>query len=165
MAESRAEYDRRIAKTEAIAAKTNKAVNGLTSRWGRFVESLVAPAALRLFQERGILVDRTLQRLKAPRGKNNLEIDIFAVNGTIGVVIEVKSRLTQKHVRKFLHKLEVFKSVFTEYSQHQLYGALAAIDIDGDVDTYAENQGLFIIEQSGNTVYISTDSTFTPRTW
>ena len=87
----------------------------------------MAPAALKIFQGRGILVDRTLQRLKVPRGKNNLEIDIFAVNGTIGVVIEVKSRLTQDDVRKFLKKLEIFKSVFTEY--------------------------------------ISTDSTFTPRTW
>jgi hypothetical protein len=42
---------------------------------------------------------------------------------------------------------------------------MAAIEIDGDVNHYAENQGLFIIEQSGNSVYISTDSTFTPRTW
>lgn len=58
MAESKAEADRRaaeaevrLAKAEAIAAQANQAVNSLSSRWGRFVENLVAPAVLRLFQE------------------------------------------------------------------------------------------------------------------
>ena len=162
---SKTEFDRRIAKSERIAAQANEAVNNLSSRWGRFVENLVAPAALRLFQERGILVDRTCQRMKAPRGQQNLEIDIFAVNHDVAVVIEVKSRLTQDHVRKFLNTLEIFKSVFTEYSHHQLYGAMAAIEIDGEVDKYAENQGLFIIQQSGDSVCISTDRAFVPRTW
>jgi len=165
MAESKEEYDRRIAKTERIAAQANEAVNNLSSRWGKFVENLVAPAVLKLFQERGILVERTYQRMKAPRGKQNLEIDIFAVNHDVAIVIEVKSRLTQDHVRKFIHTLEVFKTVFTEYAHHQLYGAMAGIEIDGDVDKYAENQGLFIIQQSGDSVCISTDRSFVPRTW
>jgi len=51
-AESKEEFDRRIAKTERIAAQANEAVNNLSSRWGRFVENLVAPAVLKLFQER-----------------------------------------------------------------------------------------------------------------
>ena len=165
MAESKEEYDRRIAKTERIAAQANEAVNNLSSRWGRFVENLVAPAVLKLFQERGILVERTYQRMRAPRGKQNLEIDIFAVNHDVAIVIEVKSRLTQDHVRKFIQTLEVFKTVFTEYAHHQLYGAMAGIEIDGDVDKYAENQGLFIIQQSGDSVCISTDRSFVPRTW
>jgi len=162
---SKAEYDRRIATTERIAAQANEAVNNLSSRWGRFVENLVAPAVLRLFQERGILVDRTSQRMKAPRGQQNLEIDIFAVNHDVAIVIEVKSRLTQDHVRKFLNTLGIFKTIFTEYQNHQLYGAMAAIEIDGEVDKYAENQGLFIIQQSGDSVCISTDRNFVPRTW
>jgi len=165
MAESKEEYDRRIAKTERIAAQANEAVNNLSSRWGKFVENLVAPAVLKLFQERGILVERTYQRMRAPRGKQNLEIDIFAVNHDVAIAIEVKSRLTQDHVRKFIHTLEVFKTVFTEYAHHQLYGAMAGIEIDGDVDKYAENQGLFIIQQSGDSVCISTDRSFVPRTW
>ena len=165
LAKSKEEYDRRIAKTEHIAAQANEAVNNLSSRWGRFVENLVAPAVVKLFQDRGILVERTYQRMKAPRGKQNLEIDIFAVNHDVAVVIEVKSRLTQDHVRKFLNTLEIFKSVFTEYAHHQLYGTMAAIEIDGDVDKYAENQGLFIIQQSGDSVCISTDRSFVPRSW
>ena len=58
MAQSRAEFDHRAAeaeqrlvRAEAIAAQANQAVNNLSGRWGRFVENIVAPAVLRLFQE------------------------------------------------------------------------------------------------------------------
>ncbi|NEQ15443.1 MAG: hypothetical protein F6K44_17140, partial [Moorea sp. SIO3E2] len=101
LAESRAEFDRRaaeadrrLARVEAIAAQTNQAVNALTSRWGNFVENLVAPAVVRLFQERGILVTAIFQRVKARAGSQNLEIDILAVNTNVAVAVEVKSRLT-----------------------------------------------------------------------
>ncbi len=172
LAESKAEADRRaaeaeqrLARTEAIAAQTNQAVNSLSSRWGHFVENLVAPAVLRLFQERGIPVQEVYQRVKSARGSQNLEIDILAVNDDVAVVVEVKSRLTQDYVRRFLRNLSRFKTAFPHYGNYRIYGAMAAIEIDRDVDTYAENQGLFVIEQSGDTVYISSTPNFTPRTW
>jgi hypothetical protein len=51
---AQAEADRRHAELEKLVTVANNAVNNLTSRWGRFVENLVEPAAVRLFQERGI---------------------------------------------------------------------------------------------------------------
>ena len=159
-----AEAEQRLARTEAIAAQTNQAVNSLSSRWGHFVENLVAPAVLRLFQERGIPVQEMYQRVKSARGSQNLEIDILAVNDDVAVVVEVKSRLTQDYVRRFLRNLSRFKTAFPHYGNYRIYAAMAAIEIDRDVDTYAENQGLFVIEQSGDSVYISSE-TITPRTW
>ena len=160
-----AEAEQRLARTEAIAAQTNQAVNSLSSRWGHFVENLVAPAVLRLFQERGIPVQEVYQRVKSARGSQNLEIDILAVNDDVAVVVEVKSRLTQDYVRRFLRNLSRFKTAFPHYGNYRIYAAMAAIEIDRDVDTYAENQGLFVIEQSGDSVYISSTPNFTPRTW
>ena len=172
LAESKAEADRRAAfaeqrlgKTEAIAEQTNKAVNSLTSRWGRFVENLVAPGVLRLFQERGIAVQEVHQRMKSRRGRENLEIDIFAVDDEMAVAVEVKSRLTQDDVRHFLRNLERFKTAFPHYGNYRIYGAMAAIEIDESVDTYGENQGLFIIKQAGDSVCISNKADFAPRTW
>ena len=172
LAESKAEADRRAAfaeqrlgKTEAIAEQTNKAVNSLTSRWGRFVENLVAPGVLRLFQERGIAVQEVHQRMKSRRGSENLEIDIFAVDDEMAVAVEVKSRLTQDDVRHFLRNLERFKTAFPHYGNYRIYGAMAAIEIDESVDTYGENQGLFIIKQAGDSVCISNKADFAPRTW
>ncbi|MEM7063687.1 MAG: DUF3782 domain-containing protein [Cyanobacteria bacterium P01_B01_bin.77] len=165
MAESKAEYDKRIAKSEAIAAQANRAVNSLSSRWGRFVENIVAPAALRLFQEQGMAVQEVYQRVRSARDQRNLEIDILVVDDDVAVVIEVKSRLTQDSIRQVLRSLEQFKLAFPHYASYRLYGAVAAIEIDKDVDTYAYNQGLFLIQQSGDSVAISNTSDFKPRIW
>lgn len=160
-----AEADKRLARAEAIAAKANQAVNSLSSRWGGFVENIVAPAALRLFQEQGMAVQEVYQRVRSARGNRNLEIDILVVDDDVAVAIEVKSRLTQDSVRQILRSLEQFKSAFPHYGSYRLYGAVAAIEIDKDVDTYAYNQGLFVIQQSGDSVAISNPSDFTPYTW
>ncbi|MEA5462811.1 hypothetical protein [Leptothoe sp. PORK10 BA2] len=172
MAESRAEFDRRsaeaeirLARAESIAAQANQAVNNLSSRWGRFVENLVAPAALRLFQAQGMAVQEVYQRVRSARGNRNLEIDILGVDDDVAVAIEVKSRLTQDSVRQVLRSLERFKEAFPHYASYRLYGAVAAIEIDKDVDTYAHNQGLFVIQQSGDSVELSHTSDFLPRIW
>ena len=165
LAESSAEAEQRLARVEAIAAQTNQAVSALSSRWGQFVENLVAPAALRLFQERGIAVSAIYQRVKASQGNQHLEVDILAVNTDVAVAIEVKSRLTQRNLQRFLQNLERFKTILPQYAPYRLYGAVAAIEIDGDVDTYAANQGLFVIQQSGDSVCISNDASFRPRSW
>lgn len=128
------------------------------------MENLVAPAVLRLFQERGIAVQEVYQRVRSARGSQNLEIDILAVDDDVAVAVEVKSRLTQDYVRRFLRNLSRFKTAFPHYGNYGIYGAMAAIEIDRDVDTYAD-VGLFLIEQSGDSVYISSDTNFTPRTW
>ncbi|MEM1241483.1 MAG: DUF3782 domain-containing protein [Cyanobacteria bacterium P01_H01_bin.26] len=172
MAQSKAEADqraaaaeKRLARAEAIASQANQAVNNLSSRWGRFVENIVAPAALRLFQERGMAVQEVYQRVRSARGNLNLEIDILVVDDDVAVIIEVKSRLTQDSIRQVLLTLERFKQAFPHYGSYRLYGAVAAIEIDKDVDTYAYNQGLFVIQQSGDSVAISNTTDFKPRNW
>lgn len=172
MTESRAEANRRaaaaevrLARAEAIAAQANQAVNNLSSRWGRFVENIVAPAVLRLFQEQGIDVQEVYQRVRSARGNPNLEIGILVVDDNVAVVVEVKSRLTQESIRQVCRSLEQFKAAFPYYANYRLYGAVAAIEIDKDVDAYAYNQGLFVIQQAGDSVAISNTADFVPRTW
>jgi hypothetical protein len=62
MAESRAEYDRRIAKTETIAAKTNKAMNGHINSMAQWQRSRLM----------GMWI--TTQKIRAYLLLNNLEI-------------------------------------------------------------------------------------------
>jgi Holliday junction resolvase-like predicted endonuclease len=148
-----------------IVANTSREVSNLSSRWGQFVENLVAPGVLRLFREREINVQEVAQRMRSARGSRHLEIDVFAVDDDVAVVVEVKSRLTQNDVRQVLNTLTHFKAAFPHYATYQIYGAVAAIEIDKDVDTYAYNQGLFVIVQSGDSIMISNTSDFRPRIW
>jgi Holliday junction resolvase-like predicted endonuclease len=160
-----AEADRRLERLESIAANTSREVAALTTRWGQFVENLVEPAVVRLFQDRGIEVQETARRMKSQRPGAAMEIDIFAVNGDVAVAVEVKSRLSRQDVDDFLARLERFRQAFPHYTDYQIHGAVAGIEIDAGVDRYAYQQGLFVIKQTGDTVAIANDTAFQPAAW
>ena len=158
LAEAKLEHDRNIADLKRI-------VNSLTTRWGRFVEELVQPAVLRLFQEKGIDIKEIYPRARVKRQGIAMEIDVLAVDDTDVVLVECKSRLSKDDVDEFLEKLTRFKIAFPHYKNYQAYGAVAGIEIDEGIDRYAYNKGLFVIKPSGDTVEIINDANFRPRTW
>jgi hypothetical protein len=160
-----AEADRRLAKLEKTVANTSRAVDSLTTRWGRFVEELVEPALISLFRGKGIDVKETYSRARVKRQGIAMEIDILAVDETEVVLVECKSRLSKDDVNEFLEKLSRFKEAFPHYKNYQAYGAVAGIEIDEGIDRYAYKQGLFVIKPSGETVEIINDSGFEPKLW
>ncbi len=149
-----AEADRRLAKLEKTVANTSRAVDSLTTRWGRFVEELVEPAVISLFRGKGIDVKETYSRARVKRQGIAMEIDILAVDETEVVLVECKSRLSKDDVNEFLEKLSRFKEAFPHYKNYQAYGAVAGIEIDEGIDRYAYKQGLFVIKPS-----------FEPKLW
>jgi len=163
------ETDRRLdqvlANTSRQVDKATKAVDALTSKWGRFVESLLVPAVTRLFQERGIPVDKISQRVKARKNGRFMEIDVLAINQGYVVLIEAKSTLSVDDVNEHLQNLRGFKFFFPEYADRKVVGAVAGIVIDAGADRYAYKSGLFVIGQSGETVKILNDKKFAPRAW
>ncbi|MFM6896192.1 MAG: DUF3782 domain-containing protein, partial [Microcystis panniformis] len=108
-AEAKAEADRRLAELEKTVANTSRAVDSLTTRWGRFVEELVEPAVIGLFRSKGIDVKETYSRARVKRQGIAMEIDILAVDETELVLVECKSRLSKDDVNEFLEKLSRFK--------------------------------------------------------
>ena len=158
-----AEADRRIAKLEKTVERTAKAVDSLTTRWGRFVEELVRPAVVRMFRERGLMINHTMERVKSPIGfEYPMEIDILGVNGDSLVAVECKSRLSKDDVDEMCVRLQRFKAAFREYRDYIVYGAVAGIEIDKGIDLYAYRKGLFVIRSSGDTVEIANDEKFQP---
>ena len=123
------ESDHQTQELKCIAANTSREVAGLTTRWGQFVENLVEPSVVRLFQERGIDVQATAQPIKSHRPGAEMEIDIFAVNGDVAVAIEVKSRLSRQDVEDFLARMERFRQAFPHYAEYQIYGAVAGFGV------------------------------------
>ncbi|MGK7929841.1 MAG: DUF3782 domain-containing protein [Microcystaceae cyanobacterium] len=160
-----AEADRSMAELKKTVERTSKAVDSLTTRWGRFVEELVEPAAIKLFRARGINVTQTFSRGKVAKQGVAMEIDILAVNGTDLVALECKSRLSKDDVDYFMEKLKLFKQAFPQYQSFDVYGAVAGIEIDEGIDRYAYKKGLFVIKPSGDTVEIVNDTQFQGRKW
>ena len=160
-----AEAERSMAELKRTVERTSKAVDSLTTRWGRFVEELVEPAVLRLFQEKGIDIKEVYPRARVKRQGIAMEIDILAVDDTDLVVVECKSRLSQDDVDEFIEKLTRFKIAFPHYQNYRAYGAVAGIEINEGIDRYADKKGLFVIKPSGDTVAIINDADFQPNTW
>jgi hypothetical protein len=168
MAELRKQSDRtdqQIANLAVQVAQTNKQVGGLTSRWGEFVENLIKPAAARLFQEKGIDVHLTALRVTGQDDQGSIEIDIIVENTTEVVAIEVKSHLEVRDVKRFLQTLERFKKAFPKHKNDKLYGAVAGIKIDERVNEYAIQEGLFLIQPTGDSVIIANSHDFKPIAW
>lgn len=157
-----AEADRTMEELKKLVRATAEAVNNLTTPLCLFIEEMVEPAVVQLFQERGIDVTQTMSRLKSKRPGAAMEIDILAVNGSELVAVECKSRLSKDDVDDFLDRLQRFKLAFPQFRDFQVYGAVAGIEIDQGIDSYAYRRGLFVIKQSGETVKIINDVQFQP---
>jgi Holliday junction resolvase len=138
-----------------------------TGQWGKLVEALVEPSVLRLFQERGIQVIDTAQRLKTTKNGEQMEIDILATNKDSAIVVEVKTTLKVEDVNDFIiEKLSRFFEFFPKYKGMTLYGAVAGIKIEESADRYAYRKGLFVLTLSGEgMVVILNDEKFRPKQW
>ena len=86
-------------ETERIMRKSddriNKMVEMFTTQWGKLVEALCAPAALKLFKKSGIGIDRIYKesaRAKDPDdGQDVMEIDVLYENCQVMVATAVKT--------------------------------------------------------------------------
>ena len=103
------------------------------------------PGVARLFQDRGIAVNRALQRKRTRLSGEEMEIDLLLVDGDALVAVEVKNTLRVDNVRDLLEDLKTFPDFFPEYRGYRLYGAVAALAIEEKADRYAYRQGLFVL--------------------
>ena len=167
--EQREEADRRFQETERLLKEQSQRVDEqlgqLTNRLGEFVESQVRPAAVRLFQERGIDVNEISSDVSLQKGQEGIQIDILVVNTTQAIAIEVKSKLRQDDVDEHLERLGKFKRLLPRYQGFNILGAVAAMVIPSDVASYAYRRGLFVIAQSGEDLAILNDEKFKPKIW
>ena len=152
-------------KTDQQIQQVNQQLGKLGNRLGEFVEWQVRPAAVRLFQERGIDVHELYTEVSVQRSEGGLEIDLLVVNETTVVLIEVKSKLTKSDVDEHLERLAKFKQFMPRYRDANALGAVAAMVVPEEVSRYAYRRGLFVLAQSGENVMILNNAQFEPRVW
>ncbi len=150
--------DRKIKQVSASIGK-------LGNRLGDFIEDAVRPAAVRLFQSRGIIVHEVQQNVSVQRGDEGLEIDLMVVNDTEAVAVECKSNLKIDDVNEHLERLDKLKRLLPRYANFKVMGAVAAMVIPDNVARYAASKGLFVIGQSGEDMTIRNDEDFKPAVW
>jgi hypothetical protein len=165
LSQAQKETDKQIKETDKQINRVSKQIGELGNRLGEFVEWQVRPAVVRLFQERGINVHEFHPGISVKRDNEGLEIDLLVVNDTDAILVEVKSKLTQRDVDEHLQRLAKFKRLMPRFRDVKALGAVAAMVVPNEVASYACRQGLFVLVQSGENVIILNDAEFTPRVW
>ncbi len=159
------ETDRKIQETDRLVGRISKQLGDLGNRLGEFVEQMVAPAVVRLFQSLGIEVHEVYPGVEVNRHGEGIEIDLLVVNDGVLVAVECKSKLTQEHVDEHLKRMEKLKRLLPTYRNHRALGAVAAMVVSEDVKRYAHNHGLYVLYQNGEGVEVSDPAGFSPKTW
>ena len=158
--ESSAETDRKI---QELSVKIKEARELFESQWGKLIESLVEGDLVKILRERNIDVQRTFPNVSHRSNEDQYEYDIIAVNGTEAVVVEVKTTLKVKHIKKFLEDLKKFPHRVPDFKEKITYGAIAYLKAHEESAIYAEKQGLFVIRATGSSASLINKEGFKPK--
>ena len=135
-----------INHTEQQIEEANKRYGGFTNEFGKMVEDLCKPAALRIFKAEGIDIDHTYEGSRRERaGEEEMEVDVLLCNKTEAVAVEVKTTCFKKDVDYFLKKMRHFKEVFHEFEGKKVYAAIAAMRFANGSDKYSQRKGLYVL--------------------
>jgi len=137
LAQSQQELAQSQKETDKQIKQVNKQIGELGDRLGEFVEYHVRPAVVRLFQERGIDVHEFHPGISVKRDNEGLEVDLLVVNDTDAILVEVKSKLTQRDVDEHLQRLAKFKRLMSRFRDVKALGAVAAMVVPNQVASYA----------------------------
>jgi hypothetical protein len=159
------ETDRRMQETDRYIQSLGRRFGDLGNRLGEFVEGMVRPGIVRMFRERGLELHETFRDLSARKGNEAAQIDLMAIDDTVAVAIEVKSRLTIAAVDEHLARMEKFRRLFPRYRDLRVMAAVAGMVIDNEAVPHAEERGVYVIGQAGDDAVLLNSAGFQPRAW
>ena len=152
LAETHREVKEMFAETNASIRRVSVEFLGVT---GHIVEGLVSSSTEKIFKDAGFdLHDsgKNLRRELASEDKQ-MEVDAMLGNEKLVVPVEVKANFTKKKVKRFLHKMEMFRKFFPEYADKEVIAAIAAINYEAGVADFAHEEGLLVIRVSSDDIF------------
>ena len=163
--ESARQAELRAAEADKRVSEVSKQIGRLGNRLGDWVEAMVRPACVRLFQERGIEVHQVGANFHAKRRGEAMEIDLLVVNDGSAILVECKSQVLAADITEHLERMEKVKRLMPQYANYTLHGAIAGMSISESVQLQAEQQGFFVIKPNGDNVMIANPSSFVAKAW
>lgn len=155
------------AKTDREIRNVNKMVGELTNGWGKFVEGLVEPSAVKLASSLGIELKRVYRRVEAKRRREKIEVDLIIEGKRNGkgvlLVVEAKSHFEPDDMEYFLHWFLRFFDLFDIYKGYEVMGAVASPRFGNGTEKYAQREGLWVFVASGDMMKILNPKGFKPK--
>ena len=136
-----------------------KELQGLfTTQWGKLIEALTKPAALKLFKEKGIKITQIYRGAHFGEWDTGaMEVDVILCNTVEAVAVEVKTTCKVEDVNYFMKQMEHFKEAFHPFDKCKVYPAIAALQYDENSDIYALKHGLYVLHANGDGLFSLTE--------
>jgi len=156
-------------KTERVVKQTNRQMGGLHRRFGELAEHMVAPGITRRFNELGYnfhSISAGGFRILDENGKVKTEVDLLLENEEYVIAVEVKTRPDAQDIEHHTKRLEILREHKTKHHDYRkIQGAIAGAIFPQEMKELAVKAGLYVLEQSGDTMKIDIPEGFVPREW
>ena len=156
-------------KWEKRMEDLSKNLGGLGNSIGDFTESMFKNELWNKFSDIGIPVTRQSERVQfGDHNKRVLtEVDVLIENGEYAIVVEIKTNLRIEFVDNHLKRIEIVRRYLDERGdKRKLIGAVAGGTVTEEVMNYAQEHGLYVILQNGDSVSIAdVPQGFKAREW
>jgi ribosomal protein L9 len=167
--ESQKETERLLKETQRIVARNSRQMGGLHNSIGELVEHLVTPGTVKRFNEIGFHftdVSPGGRKFFDEQGKVRTQVDILLENGESIMAVEVKTKWHKKDIGHHLRRLEILREIKDKAGdKRKIYGAIA-LAMGSEVEKEAVLEaGLYLLEQSGDTIQLNLPDGFVPREW
>jgi hypothetical protein len=160
------ETDRQMKETDRQMKETDRKIGELSNRFGELAEHLVAPGIVQRFNELGYHFDDIIaERVKISGGKGKIltEIDLLLENSDYSIAVEVKTRPKAGDVEHHIQRLQILRAHKDRRSdRRKIRGAIAGAVFPKEAKEATIAAGLYVIEQSGDTMKIQVPAGFVP---
>jgi len=164
------ETDRMMKETDRKIKGISEQIGGLHNSMGDLIETLFAPHLGEKFDAYGYNLKRMYRRVFIYDDDNRLrsDIDILLSNTTVCMAVEVKRWLeTKKDVDHHITRMQLIRQYPpAEVKGKKLLGAIVGAVVTTEAHEYAEENGLFVLELTGEDVrLLEPPKDFQPKEW
>jgi hypothetical protein len=158
MKETDRELKEAMKETDRRMKELQKSIGELGNRFGEMAEHLVIPNIVQKFNALNYHFKDTAKERKfynPETGRVEAEFDILLENSAYSIGVEVKTKPAEKDVAEHIKRLEFLRRYKDrEGDKREIRGAIAGAIMPEHARQAALGAGLYVIEQSGDTVRI-----------
>ncbi len=155
--------DKKIQETDRIVRNISREIGGIGNNLGEVSEEYFRGAFADLPEVAGIKI-KMVDSLQRQVGKLTGQFDIVLFGGKANIVVEVKHRLQQNDVNRFLNNtLPSFKKLYPEYCKVKIIGAVAGMTATDSAVELAFEMGLLVFTQSAQKIRLINPEGFEPK--
>ncbi|MDR1970630.1 MAG: hypothetical protein LBQ46_01790 [Treponema sp.] len=161
------ETAQQMKETDRQIKEYNKRFGEFHNRFGEVVEYMIAPNLREKFRELNLNFPKANPNANVSDTEHQifLEIDVMLENGDKALLVETKTKLTTGDVKDHIKRLEKMRKYADLHGDKRKFlGGVAGVVVTPFVRRYALEQGLYVIEPSGETFNITAPQG-RPREW